>query len=125
MLTRSCSVWKHAQETTKESSNKSFMLWPEKKRRYYCLLRAIYLLKPVTIFVLQTFVKECLNILPLPQPVLHRERSSASSFNFQCSLLSLRSSSSCLRLLHFSVTTILPSIFPSITFFRRQFLHKR
>jgi hypothetical protein len=36
---------------------------------------------------------------PLPKLVLHRVRSSASSFNFQYLLFSLRSFSSCLRLL--------------------------
>jgi len=48
-------------------------------------------------------------------------RSSASSFNFQYLLFSLRSLSSCLRLLpRLPVTSILPSIFPSVTCFRRQ-----
>jgi len=36
---------------------------------------------------------------PLPKPVLHRVRSSASPFNFQYPLFPLRPSSSCLRLL--------------------------
>ena len=52
-------------------------------------------------------------------------RSSASSFNFQCPLVSLRPSSSCLRLLpRLPAPLILPSLFPSITSFRRQFLRK-
>ena len=72
MLTRSCSVWKHAQETTTETSNKSFMLWSERKGRYYCLLRVTYLLKAVTIFVLHPVTKEGIHILPLPKPVRHR-----------------------------------------------------
>ena len=43
---------------------------------------------------------------PLLMRDLHRERSSASSFNFQYSLFSLRSSSTCLRLLpRLSVTS--------------------
>ena len=47
-------------------------------------------------------------------------RSSASAFNLQYSLLSLRSLNSCLHLLpHLPVTFISPSIFPSITCFRR------
>ena len=69
----------------------------------------------------------CLTTGPqsLPKPVLQIERSSASSFNFQYSLLSLRSSSSCLRLLsRLHVTSIFPSIFPSITYFVWQFLRK-
>jgi hypothetical protein len=52
-------------------------------------------------------------------------RSSASSFNFQYFLFSLRSSSSCLRLLpRLLIIYLLPSNFPSITCFRRQFLRK-
>jgi hypothetical protein len=58
---------------------------------------------------------------PLPQRVLQRVRSSASSFNLQYLLVSLRSSSSCL---HFLSLLPVPSIFPSVTCFRRQFLHK-
>jgi hypothetical protein len=55
--------------------------------------------------------------------VLLRVRSSASSFNLQCPLFYLRSSSRCLRLLRrLPVTSILPSIFPSVTCFRMQFL---
>ena len=52
-------------------------------------------------------------------------RSRASSFNWQYPLLSLRSSSSFLRLLpRLLVTSFCPFIFPSITCFRRQFLRK-
>ena len=62
---------------------------------------------------------------PLPKRVLHAARSSASSFNILCLLVSLRSSSSCLRLLsRHPITSILPSSFPSIACFRRQFLRK-
>ena len=54
----------------------------------------------------------------------HRVRSSASSSNFQYPLFSLRASSSCLHLLpRVTVTSILLSVFPSITCVRRQFLH--
>ena len=54
-----------------------------------------------------------------------RMRSNASSFNFQHPLVSLRSTSSCLRLLpHHPVTSISPSIFTSITCFSRQFQRK-
>jgi hypothetical protein len=61
----------------------------------------------------------------LPKRVLHTVRSSASSFSFQYPILSLRSFISCLLLLScLSVTSILPSIFHSITCFRRQFLRK-
>ena len=62
---------------------------------------------------------------PLPKRVLHRVRSNASSFNFQYLIFPLRSSSRCLRLLpRLPVISILPSNFPSITCFRRQFLRK-
>jgi hypothetical protein len=47
---------------------------------------------------------------PLPKKVLHRVRSSASSFNLHNRIFSLRSSSSCLRFLpRLPVTSILPS----------------
>ena len=62
---------------------------------------------------------------PLPKRVLHSVRSSAFFFNFQYSLFSFMSFSSCLRLLpHFPVTSIRPSIFPSVTCVRRHFLGK-
>ena len=62
---------------------------------------------------------------PPPKRSLHILRSSASSFKWQYPLLSLRSSSSFLRLLPcLLVTSISPFIFPSITCFRRQFLRK-
>jgi hypothetical protein len=56
----------------------------------------------------------------LPQSM----RSSASSFTFQYSLFSLKSSSSCLRLHPRLSVTCLCSIFPSVTCFRRQFHSK-
>jgi hypothetical protein len=69
-------------------------------------------------FILQPFLQQIHNLF-------QRVRSSASSFNLQYPLFSLRSSSSCLRLLpRHLVTSILPSIFPSITCFRRQFLRE-
>jgi len=62
---------------------------------------------------------------PFPKPVLRRRRSSGSSFSFQYPLVSSRSSSSCKRLLpRLPVTSILPSVFPSITCCRKQFLSK-
>ena len=60
-----------------------------------------------------------------PKRFLHIVRSRASSFKWDYPLLSLRSSSSFLRLLsRLLVTYISPFIFPSITCFRRQFLRK-
>ena len=69
----------------------------------------------------------CLTTGPKPPPkwFLHIVRSRASSFKWEYPLLSLRSSSSFLRLLpHLLFTSISPFIFPSITCFRRQFLRK-
>ena len=73
-------------------------------------------------FILSVF---CMTTGPKPPPkrFLHIVRSRASSFKWEYPLLSLRSSSSFLRLLpHLLVTSIYPFIFPSITYFRRQFL---
>ena len=62
---------------------------------------------------------------PLPKRFLHIVRSRVSSFKREYPLLSLRSSSSFLRLLpRLLVTSISPFIFPSITCFRRQFRRK-
>jgi hypothetical protein len=60
---------------------------------------------------------------PLSKPALHIVRSRASSFRREYPLLSLRSFSDFLRLLHrLPVTFIPPFIFPPITCRRRQFL---
>jgi hypothetical protein len=62
---------------------------------------------------------------PLPKLALHILRSRASSFRCEYPFLSLRSSSSFLRLLPcLSVTSITPFIFPSIPSRRIQFLRK-
>ena len=62
---------------------------------------------------------------PLPKRALHIGRSRAFSFTWEYPLLSLRSSSSFLRLLPRLPVTSIPSfIFPSITRCRRQFLCK-
>jgi len=62
---------------------------------------------------------------PPPKRFLHTVRSRTSSFKWEYPLLSLRSSSSFLRLLsRLLATSISPFIVPSITCFRRQFLHK-
>ena len=54
----------------------------------------------------------------------HIAQSSSSSCHIQYPLFSLISSSSCLRLFpHLSIISILPCIFTSITYFRRQFLY--
>jgi len=62
---------------------------------------------------------------PLPKRALHIVRSRASSFQWEYTVLSLRSSNSFLRLHpRLPVTSISPFIFPSITCCRRQFLRK-
>ena len=62
---------------------------------------------------------------PLPKRALHIVRSRASTFKWEYPLISLRSSSSFLRLLPcLPVTSVPPCIFPSITRCRRQFLRK-
>ena len=69
----------------------------------------------------------CMTTGPKPpaKRFLHIVRSRASSFKWEYPLLSVRSSSSFLRLLPcLLVTSISPFIFPSITCFRRQFLRK-
>jgi len=79
---------------------------------------------PVTNHHLLVF---CLTTGPKPPPkrCLHIARCRTSSFKWEYPLLSLRSSSSFLRLLpRLLATSISPFIFPSITCFRRQFLRK-
>jgi hypothetical protein len=62
---------------------------------------------------------------PLPKRVHRRVGSDAPHFISSILSFSLVSSSSCLRLFHrLPVTYICPSIFQSITYFRRQFLRK-
>ena len=62
---------------------------------------------------------------PLPKRALHTVRPRASSFKCEYPLISLRSFSSFLRLLpRLPVTSMSPSIFPSITCCRRKFLRK-
>jgi hypothetical protein len=65
------------------------------------------------------------SIKPLPKWAVHIVRSRASSFRWEYPFLSLRSSSSFLRLLpRHPVPCISPFIFRSITCCRRQFLRK-
>ena len=60
---------------------------------------------------------------PLPKPALHIVRSRASSFKWEYSLHSLRSSNSFIRLLPcLPVTSIPPCIFPSVYFIMLPFL---
>jgi hypothetical protein len=61
---------------------------------------------------------QCLGMGPKPlqERVRHKVRSSASSFSFQYLFSSLKSASSCLRLLLF---LLIPSILPSLTCFKK------
>ena len=88
-------------------------------RKYYC---------PILLCI-HSFIHSVFFLTTGPKPPLkrfiHIVRSRASSFKWEYPLLSLRSSSSFLRLLpHLLVTSIFPFIFSSITCFRRQFLRK-
>jgi len=75
-------------------------------------------------FIPQSVLRQVHSLFP--NRVLHRARYIASSFNLQYLLVSWRSSSSYSRLLllRLSTTSILASIFTSITRFKRQFLRK-
>jgi hypothetical protein len=90
-----------------------------KKHKFSHLLRAILVTFILLVVYLTTGPK------PLPKQTLHIVRSRASSLKWEYPFLSLRSSSSFLRLLPcLPVTYIPPCIFPSVTRCRRQFLHK-
>ena len=99
--------------------------------RHSCEIRAIpaywtFASVPVTANT-HTHLAVCLTTgpKPLPQRALHIARSTACSFKWRYHLLSLKSSSSFLRLLpRLPVTFIPPFILPSITHCRRQFLRK-
>jgi len=63
--------------------------------------------------------------LPLPRRVLHRVRSSASSFSFHYPLFSFRSSSICLHFIFLVFLSFISFLlFPSIRCFTRQFQRK-
>ena len=82
-----------------------------------------------SIIYIYSFVHSAFCLTTGPKPplkrFLHIVRSRAPSFKWEYPLLSVRKSSSFLRLLpRLLVTSISPFIFPSITCFRRQFLRK-
>ena len=88
-----------------------------------CILLVRVLSVRVTLSLSSSVICQTTGPKPLPKRFLHIVRSRASSFNLQYSLLSLRSSSSFLRLLpRLLVTSICSFIFPSITCCRRQLL---
>ena len=85
--------------------------------------------QPTKLYVIHSNIHRvlCLTTVPepLPKRALQTVWSTASSFKREYPILSLRSSSSFLRLLpRLPVTSIYPFIFPSITRCRRQFLRK-
>ena len=91
------------------------------------LLQEIFVSQPELLMLHYYYSAVCLTTgpKPLPKRFLHIVRSKVSSFKWEYPLLSLRSSSSFLRLLpRLLVTSISAFIFPSITCFRRQFLRK-
>lgn len=79
-----------------------------------------------SLFDLQfTVIEYIYNSFIHPKRVLRRVRSSAFSFNIQYPLFSLRSFTSCLNLLRrLPIISITPSFFPSITYYKSQFLCK-
>ena len=78
-----------------------------------------------TWFIIHSVVYLTTGPKPLPKRALHIARSRASSFKWEYPLLSLRSSSSFLRLRSCLPATSIPHfIFPSVTRCRRQFLRK-
>ena len=120
--------------------NKSLFTWGRKQQNAMCVwcgacvCKVMEKVRLVTIDVLQVAPSssssssvscQTTGPKPLPKRFLHLVWSRASSFNWQYPLLSLRSSSSFLRLLPcLLVTSICPFIFPSVTCCRRQFLRK-
>ena len=80
----------------------------------------------VTLFTIYLLMYELLtDPQPLAMRILHTVRPTASSLKCQYPLVSVKSPSSCLHLLsRLPATCSSPSILPSTTCFRRQFLHK-
>jgi hypothetical protein len=73
--------------------------------------------------IITIIISQCLTIglQPVPKLVTHTVRSSASDLNLQYLLVSLRETTSCLRLHR---RLFVPSNFPAITCFKGQFLGK-
>ena len=81
--------------------------------------------KSVTYLFIHLVLRLTTDSKPPPKRCLHIVRSRAFSFKWEYPLLSLRSSSSFLRLLpRLLVISTSSFIFPSITCFRKQFLRK-
>ena len=100
--------------------------WHGRMVRNCTLNRRLWVLRQTrSVIVIHSVVCPAAGPSPLPYRVLHRMRSSASSFSFQHSRVRLNSSSSFLLLLpHLPVTSIFSSNFPAIKCFRKQFLHQ-
>ena len=115
-------ILKHPQPTLlPQCERRSFTPLQDNRQNYSSVYLNLYL---VNSFI---HLAVCLTTGPksLPKPALHIVRSRASSFKWEYPLLSVRSSSSFLRLLPRLLVTSIPRfIFPSITCCRRQFLRK-
>jgi hypothetical protein len=84
---------------------------------YFCVLKGFF------VIVISASFRSLTRPQHLAKRVFHRVRSSASSFNVQCTLFSESLFSSCLRLLpRLPIAFIHPSISPLITCFTGQFL---
>ena len=93
------------------------------------LRKAMLLLRLLTVSVVLDLLSAIAVMYGVIQETFQSEfcrvLSPASSFNLKFPVVSLRSYSNCLRLLPpLAVSSILPSTFPSVTCFRRQFLRK-
>ena len=96
---------------------------------FVLLSKTLFTLRLTLYIYIHTFIHSVISLTtgptPLPKRFLHIVRSRVSSFNWEYPLLSLRFPGSFLRLLpRLFVTSLSPFIFPSITFFIRQFLRK-
>jgi len=107
-------------QTSQIRGPQSCAMWPAHVLICVCVCVYVYIYLFVHLVVCLTTGPR-----PLPKRTLYIVRSRASSFKWEYPLLSLRSSSSFLRLLPcLPVTYIPPCIFPSVTRCRRQFLRK-
>jgi len=104
-----------------------FLFFVLSKFRRYFFFVSFYFSLIFSFFILFIHLVVCLTTgpKPLPKRAPYIVRSKAFSFIWEYPVLSLRSSSSFLRLFHcLPVTCIPPCIFPSVTRCRRQFLRK-
>ena len=119
--------WCLVRSTHSDSRHYSFLsvillLWPSCRNTFLSMLfsNIFSLYFPLNVRVKQAkFIHFAVRLTTdpkcLPKPVFHTVGSSAFSFNYQYSLVSLRLFSSCLHLLHLLLVTSIPfTIFPSV-----------